>query len=1276
MKDRPRFETIKNLCPDIDEEYIRAHLERLSDRYFRSFSIAEIQEHLYALAELSGDNPCLCRIEKRNETIIECTICAFDYPSLFSIITGLLSATGFNILSGNIFTYAKKPAPQTRNASRTRRYGAKPVVSSAETEKKRRKILDIFTGELTITASFEQWKRSFESQLRELLHIIEKDPKNGIGEAREKVQEIVSEALSRLEVDESQALFPVSIEDVKTSTDKTRLKVVSEDTPFFLFSLANALSLHNISIESVRIRTLEERVEDDFEFVDLSGKPINDDRRLNNIKLSILFTKQFTYFLGRAPDPHRALLRFETIIQDISKLSDSQVQSDILSDPKILKDLAKLLGASDFLWEDFIRLQYENILPMLHIDGEHTHFSHGPSENRETLTALIEKTNTIEEAKQKLNEFKDREIYLIDLDHILRPDIDILELSQQLTDLAELVVNTAVDISYREMTGKYGKPRTVAGLDTSFALLGLGKLGGVALGYASDIELMFIYSDNGSCAGPEQISNRDFFERLFREAVGLIEAKRQGIFRVDLRLRPFGKSGPIACSLENFCRYYSRGGDAHSFELLALVRLRCIGGDRELGRRIERLRDDMLYASSRIDMKELKTLREKQLKEKSQPGRPNAKFSPGALVDLEYTVQILQCIYGKENPALRSPRIHVALEEMKKAGILSPEETTQIIEAYHFLRRLTNSLRMLRGSAEDLFLPKVTSDEYTHLARRAGYTWKKGYSPAQILHLEFETRTAAIRKFVEQHVGRESLPGPPVGNAADLILSESLSEELQKSILEEAGFKNLSRAKKNLAILSGGEERRRLFAQLAVLVWDILKQTPDSDMALNNWERFAGSVPDIKSHLRDLLSQPKRLEIILGIFSGSQFLADTLIRFPEFFEWVSTPAIINKVRTTKEMATDLERISAYYEEHEQWLKGLRRFRLKEIMRIGTRDICLRVPERDIIEELSNLAESILQTALKRTEDELLSEEENEVYRFCILALGKLGGKELNYSSDIDLIGVYDPLPLPEYSGDTVKNKCSRIMEQLRSDLSTYSEQGYVYRVDLRLRPFGRSGDLVSSLESLLRYYTHQASLWEVQALIKVRPIAGELATGNRFLEGIKQLLLTERAPEEVFGSIIAMREQSQKRKQFQLPAGMDIKNGEGGIRDIEFLVQGLQLIYLHHHPTLFSENTLTGISLLRQAGILTPETADRLEEDYLFLRRVEHFLQIYEDRQVHTLPENEMEKNALAKRIMGGTGSSEHFFARLEEIRARVSALYSSIVNKNPLDHHSLRNGQ
>jgi len=227
--------------------------------------------------------------------------------------------------------------------------------------------------------------------------------------------------------------------------------------------------------------------------------------------------------------------------------------------------------------------------------------------------------------------------------------------------------------------------------------------------------------------------------------------------------------GLDACSLESFIQYYSPGGQAHSYEKLALIRLRAFGGDAELGARIERIRDEIVYRSDSIELKPLRDLREKQLKQYSSGelhGRPNAKFSPGALVDLEYSVQIIQCRYGAENTRLRTPKIHVALEELVRAGIMSGDESEQLVSAYHFLRKLINGLRMLRGSAKDLYLPPPSSDEYTHLARRTGYTGKDGLDPAHELRIDFETKTAMVRSFIETYLGRDSIPGPPGGNAA------------------------------------------------------------------------------------------------------------------------------------------------------------------------------------------------------------------------------------------------------------------------------------------------------------------------------------------------------------------------------------------------------------------------------------------------------------------------------------------------------------------------------
>jgi len=189
---------------------------------------------------------------------------------------------------------------------------------------------------------------------------------------------------------------------------------------------------------------------------------------------------------------------------------------------------------------------------------------------------------------------------------------------------------------------------------------------------------MFIYGDQGTTDGNKKITNAEFFEELFKKAVLLIDTKREGIFRVDLRLRPHGKSGPIACSMEEFCRYYGAGESVHSFELLALIRMRRIGGDDELGKRIERLRNEFVFATNNIDLGELRALREKQLQEKTSHNKLNAKFSPGALVDLEYTVQILQYMYGRDYPGLQTPRIHTALEELVRAGIMTDQESDEI----------------------------------------------------------------------------------------------------------------------------------------------------------------------------------------------------------------------------------------------------------------------------------------------------------------------------------------------------------------------------------------------------------------------------------------------------------------------------------------------------------------------------------------------------------------------------------------------------------------------
>jgi glutamate-ammonia-ligase adenylyltransferase len=915
------------------------------------------------------------------------------------------------------------------------------------------------------------------------------------------------------------------------------------------------------------------------------------------------------------------------------------------------------------------------------------------------LAAALEGAVDAGEFARRLNEFKDREIFRYDLDHILRgvpdatvrgvpdatvrgvPDATVttrrspsvagraadlaafdagfLTLSRRLTTLAEVVVGAAADYAWRSLAARFGTPRTVAGLPVRYALLGLGKFGGVALGYASDIEVLLVYSDSGGTAGPETIENGEFFDRLVREIVQLVHAKREGIFHVDLRLRPYGAAGPLACSLESFCTYYADQGPAHSWERLALVRLRAVGGDRALGEQVERLRDEMVYAARPIDLAELRGLRARQVQEKTSASRANAKFSPGALVDLEYAVQILQLMHGAAEKRLRTPRIHEALDALASIGVLDRAEAEDLVAAYRFFRRLINGLRMLRGSARDLELPALESPEYLHLARRAGYEPEAQITPARKLHLDFETHTARVRAFVGRHFGRDSLPGSAVVTVADVVLSDAVPEELARAALAARGFADPARAVLNLRRIGGGAEQRTLFARLAVLACDVLARRPDPDMALNNWERFLRALPDPPAHLARMLAQPMGLEILLSIFSASQFLADTLVRDPSLLDAIGKPEFVRSARSAEAIRAELAQIAAALPEGdagtEEWRNALRVLRRREILRIGARDICLGAPTQRIMEELSDLADGIIAADLER-----LRAGGRVQTGFCVIAFGKLGGRELNYSSDIDLLGLFanGDSPEPEVAA-------TGLMEALRADLSSHTPEGYVYRVDLRLRPYGSAGQLVFSGDALLDYYARTAALWELQALLKARPVAGDIDLGRSFLDRVAPLISASHPRAKVAASIDRLRRQARHAlARSILGTTTDIKTGLGGLRDVEFLVQGLMLVHARESPGILRAGTLPGLRALQDAGILSAHAAEELASDYLFLRRVEHFLQIYEDRQTHSLPRDPSQLRALA-RLMLGTGASEEQLHRaLAERFERVHRAWQAFAGQ------------
>lgn len=753
---QPDLTAVLALCGELEKTAVEAHYGRLTDGYLDQFDTEDVAHHARCLSKLTSQNPVEVIMTSPDGRDVDLTVLAFDHPFEFSLITGLLAGTGLRIESGDVFTLPKIKTSKRRRDPR-KPYRPKPV---KRTGLKSAVIIDCFTGRLADEVeSFDSWATRFKFSITEVLELLEQGDDTSVKKAKRHVNELVTDKLARHESVGAQVLLPVELR-VDQAPGATRLSIVGQDTPAFLYSLATALSLHGLSIQGVQIRSEDNLVRDEIEVVDAKGLPIVDEQMLEQVSLSVLLTKQFTYFLDRSPDPFTALTRFERLTEDLMRRPEQGQWRDLLSNPRAMQDLAKILGTSDFLWEDFIRAQYESLLPIVTPLVEGERFSHTAATLPLRMQEALAGATTLDEKRERLNEFKDSEIFQIDLDHILNPSVDFRELSVRLTLLAEILVAQAAHLAYEHLAERYGEPCEEDGDRATWAIMGLGKLGGIALGYASDIELQFIYSALGNTQGGKDkaISNSEFFELLARETSQFIRTKREGIFEIDLRLRPYGKEGPLASSANHFRSYYGPGGQAHPFEKLALVRMRWMAGDPALGSMIEHMRDEYVYENPDLDLEALWDVWSRQREQKLSGRRLNAKYSPGALVDLEGTLQLLQVTHARRVPQLRTPRLSGVIEALRRAGVVDAAEYADLVGAYHFLRRLINALRMLRGNAQDLFLPDAKSAEYTHLARRMGYEPRGQISPAQQLSDEFDQRTAAIRSFVERHFERP-LPG-------------------------------------------------------------------------------------------------------------------------------------------------------------------------------------------------------------------------------------------------------------------------------------------------------------------------------------------------------------------------------------------------------------------------------------------------------------------------------------------------------------------------------------
>jgi glutamate-ammonia-ligase adenylyltransferase len=427
--------------------------------------------------------------------------------------------------------------------------------------------------------------------------------------------------------------------------------------------------------------------------------------------------KHFTHLLPQSPNPEMALLHFREFLGKLFERLNWPDELAKLGQPEVLDALAKLLGVSNFLWDDFLRMQYSNLFPVVRdVD------TLSATKDSQQLHAELEtEMGQAIDWRIGLNTFKDREMFRIDMQHILGYTPEFWDFAYGLTDLAEVVVEAAFQRCVDELCDLHGEPRLENGFPCPATFFALGKCGGRELGFASDIEVMLIYAGLGKTTGPKVLLTSEYYEKLIHSFVNSIQARQEGIFHIDLQLRPFGKAGRLAVSLDSFQRYFTPEGPAWAYERQALVRLRPIAGDQALGQHVCDLRDKFVYTGEPFNVTSMRAMRERQIRYLVTAGTFNAKYSPGGLVDLEYLVQGLQITYGAANPALRLTNIRMAMAALADAGILSANNYTRLRKAHTFLRWLIDSLRVVRGNTKDVTVPYFDSEEFAFLAKRLQY---------------------------------------------------------------------------------------------------------------------------------------------------------------------------------------------------------------------------------------------------------------------------------------------------------------------------------------------------------------------------------------------------------------------------------------------------------------------------------------------------------------------------------------------------------------------------
>lgn len=980
--------------------------------------------------------------------------------------------------------------------------------------------------------------------------------------------------------------------------------------------------------------------------------------------------RDLAQFLPGSADPDMALINFERFLENVR--SPLSMLTFLERKPHSLAVLIQLFSTSQYFSE--VLIESPDTFDFL---WEHGSVALDPVLLRDEILAEVRSVDFDDvQMLDILRRHRSREMARIGFrDIVLGEPLD--RITRSISDLADCLTQVALAAAYHHQELISGEPRSADDSYSRLVVLALGKLGGQELNYSSDIDLLLVYDDDGMTTGRgtrrESISNADFFSNVVRELVHLLSANtpRGIVYRVDLRLRPHGHRAALCMSLAQTLAYYERHG--RTWERQMLVKARPIAGSMRLGEKFLQRIEPFVYRRylSFVEINEIKTIKQQIERKATGQGRDavNIKTGRGGIRDIEFVVQFLQLLHGGVRTELRENNTLRALKQLLLARCLNPDEHAALETAYRFLRKTEHRLQFMFDLQKHT-LPE-SPDELDKLALRLGYISGSGVHPGEEFLADLDSitnRNRAILRHLMTDLFAEEEATTDRAPETDLILDPEPPEEQIEQVLGKYAFSNVKTAHKNLLLLSEEEipflssiRCRHFLAAVAPELLKAISTASDPDMALVNLEKVTASL-GAKGVLWESLSHnPPLLRLYVNLCASSQFLSEILINNPGMIDELLETLITNRSATKEELSTELARL----------LKGaadaapiLHSFKNTTQLGIGVLDLLEKRTVRETTESLSDLAEVTLAAICDHHWNILiqkyglptLENDPNRPCRYGLVGLGKLGGRELGYHGDLDVVLLYEADGASRggngergRGGAKVSNFefFTELLQKIARTAGEMTPSGKLYTIDLRLRPTGRSGALVSPLSGFDRYYQQDAAVWERQALARGRVLHGERSFATEVERVLFHGVTGAGWKKNSIDEFVQMRRRLESSRSEE-----DIKRGAGGQADVEFAVQVVQMCHGQAMPEIVTANIWDALARIEERELWPADRCRIFAHGYTLLRTIEGRLRIVYNVVRNDIPRDVGDRDKLAHRA--GYASGEALMEDLREVRQQV----------------------